>query len=282
VSGLAVRMKSKDAFRPQSGAVTRFPTARAPRFKVNAQALAPLLEALGIVIIPTNQTRRANATVAKGTLQRILDQYGERHLTLLLRTVVETEGNARALIDPVLCAISAVMLAYPAWPETGLRWLEAFDGIDLLELHNIARPLKPAEPARSTIAGMLVARLYPIFILPKVKPPKKVYVPKRPPDGARRAIEQGLFLLDHKGPHANSPISQVGCDKFGLSAAECAQVINAARIYGERPDLVARLSRDALFTLSAPSTSASTRLEIERRLQAGERVTAKEMVRGTR
>jgi hypothetical protein len=47
--------------------------------------------------------------------------------------------------------------------------------------------------------------------------------------------------------------------------------MNAARLYGDNPELVARLSRDALFALSAPS-SASVRLEVERRLADGERV----------
>ena len=40
------------------------------------------------------------------------------------------------------------------------------------------------------------------------------------------------------------------------------------------PEQVAKLSRHALFTLSMPSLPASARLEIERRLAAGERVTA--------
>jgi hypothetical protein len=227
----------------------------------------------------THQTRRANCTVARGTLQRLLEQQGEQHLPLLVRTIVESEGNACALIDPVLCAISAVMLAYPAWPETGLRWIEAFDDIDLMKMHDIVRPLKPAEPARSTIAGMLVQRLHPIFCPPKVKPPKKVYEPKKPPNGARIAIEQGLFLLQHKGPHANSPISQIAYEKFKLSASECCQVINAARLYGKRQELVARLSREALFRLSAPMMPANVRQAIERRLSAGERMGGPEIER---
>jgi hypothetical protein len=158
-----------------------------------------------------------------------------------------------------------------------MPWLETFDGIDLLQMHNIARPLKPGEPARSVVAGMLVARLYAVFTAANVKPPKKVFVPKRPPDGARKAIELGLFLLEHKGPHAKCPISRLGHEKFGLSASERAQVMNAARFYGDRPELVAKLSRNALFTL--PSLPASARLEIERRLETGERVTAGEIVR---
>jgi hypothetical protein len=65
----------------------------------------------------------------------------------------------RALIEPVILAISATMLAYLAWPETGLQWLEAFDDINLLQMRNIARPLKPGDLVRSAVAGMLVARL---------------------------------------------------------------------------------------------------------------------------
>jgi hypothetical protein len=111
---------------------------------------------------------------------------------------------------------------------------------------------------------------------------EKVFVPKRPPDGARRAIGQGLVLLQHKGLHANSPISRLGYEKFGLSTSECSQVMNAARLYGGRPELVAELSRDALFRLSMPSLPATARLEIESRLAARERVTAGEIVRQTR
>jgi hypothetical protein len=260
-------------------AVARFPAPRARKGEQNHDALEGLLTALGVTIVPANKTRGANATAARATLQRILDQHGAQHLTLLLRAIVESEGNARALIEPVLYAISAVMVAYPAWPETGMRWLEAFDDINLLQMHNIARPLKPGDLARSAVAGMLVARLYPVFTVAKVRAPRKVYEPKKMPGAARRAIEQGVFLLEHKGPHANSPISKLGYEKFGLNALECSQVLNAARRYGDRPELVARLSRDALFALSMPSLPASARLEIERRLAAGEQVTAKQILK---
>ena len=70
---------------------------------------------------------------------------------------------------------------------------------------------RDARPGRrSAVAGMLVARLDPVFTAAKVKRPRKVYVPKKMPGAARRAIEQGLFLLQHKGPHANSSTSNLG------------------------------------------------------------------------
>jgi hypothetical protein len=215
---------------------------------------------LDVKVISTNETRRPNCTAAGGTLQRLLDQEGEQHLTMLKRTIVESEGNGGALIDPVLCAISAVMLAYPAWLETGLRWIEAFDD------NASPQDSAPAEACRTgTVdhrrhAGTAAAS----DILP--------------PNGARIAIKQGLFLLQHKGPQANSPISQIGAEQ-GLAPGECCQVINAARLYGDRQDLVARLSREALFRLSAPIMPGDVRQAIERRLAAGERLREPEMER---
>jgi hypothetical protein len=259
--------------------VVAFPAKRARKTQADKDALARLLKALDDKVINTHQTRRPNCTVARGTLQRLLDQEGEEHLTMLIRTIVESKGNARALIDPVIMAVNAVMLAYPAWPQTGLAWIEAFDELDLMRMHDMVRPLKPQDPARSTIAGMLVQRLHPVFCPPKVKPPKKVYEPKKPPNGARIAIEQGMFLLQHKGPHANSPISHIAYERFKLSPGECCQVINAARLCGDRQDLVARLSREALFRLSAPIMPDDVRQAIERRLAAGERLGGPEIER---
>jgi hypothetical protein len=96
---------------------------------------------------------------------------------------------------------------------------------------------------------------------------------------ARRAIEQGLELIQLKGPHTTSPITRVARDRFGLSASECGQVINAARRYGDKIWLVEKLSRDALFTLASPSLPESVREVVERRLRAGEIVRAPEIRR---
>ena len=185
----------------------RFPRKASRKRRPDPGALELLLDALDVKIIPTNKTRADNETTARGTLQRLLDQQGAEHLRIVLRAIVESEGNARALIDPVIMAVSAVALAYPAWPATGLAWIELYDGLDLFAMHQIVRPLKPDDKARSMIAGMLVARLHPVFCPPKAKRAKAEKPPK-PPTGARKAIEQGLELLKYKGPHANSPIGR--------------------------------------------------------------------------
>jgi hypothetical protein len=242
--------------------------------KVRPDALDRLLSALDITIIQNNESARPNTTKARGKLQRILDQHGEQHLILVLRTILESESNSKALIDPVICAVSTVMLKYPAWPETGLRWIEAFDDINLLHLHNIVRPLKPDEPARSALAGIIVEKLWPIFTVLKVKPPKKVKVST---DAAKRALEKGLALLAQKGPHANSQIPRELCEQLGIEPQKANYYMMAARRYGDRQQLVARLPRNALFALSMPSLPTEVRKVVEQRLAAGEKVMAKEI-----
>jgi hypothetical protein len=96
------------------------------------------------------------------TLRGILAAHGEEHFTLTVRTIIETEGNARAMVAPVLLAISDVLLAYPNWAST-TAWLDAFDAIDLLSLLRLARPLcnVSKQKPRAAIGGMLVQLLQP-------------------------------------------------------------------------------------------------------------------------
>jgi hypothetical protein len=48
---------------------------------------------LGVEILPTNRKPGTGQTTAGGTLHAIYRTYGEGHLTLLLRTLMETDGN---------------------------------------------------------------------------------------------------------------------------------------------------------------------------------------------
>jgi hypothetical protein len=252
-----------------------FPREKRPaRPGPDADALARLCKALEIRIVPTKRRPRENETTAAGTLQKILRRYGEAHFTMMVRTIAETKGNATALTEPVLWAISDVMLAQPSWPNTGSDWLTAFDSIDLRSLQKMARPLFAISklPARAAIGGMLVQRLQPIFSPPKVKPPRKVPPPPKP-GTALKAIEQGLALLVVKGQHANSPISRQA-HKLGLYGTDVAQVQLAARLYGDRPELVSRLSRDALFELCSAQTPPVVRAAVEAKLAAGHKVIA--------
>jgi hypothetical protein len=78
------------------------------RAKPTADALARLCAALDVKIVPVTRRPRDNETTAVATLRGILAAHGEEHFTLTVRTIIETEGNARAMVAPVLLAISDV------------------------------------------------------------------------------------------------------------------------------------------------------------------------------
>jgi hypothetical protein len=50
---------------------------------------------------------------------------GRGYVTVLLRTILESDGNRDALIEPVVVAVSSCMR--PEWTNRGLAWIEAFD-----------------------------------------------------------------------------------------------------------------------------------------------------------
>jgi hypothetical protein len=137
---------------------------------------------LEIQVIPTHQAIGPMKTKAGQTLRNVCRRHGAGHLIMVLRTITESAGNELALTEPCLLGISDVMLTHPTWPEAGLKWIEAFDGIDLLGMMKAAKANKRAAPARAAIATMLYAKLAPIFTPPpKPKRIKKPYVYKRGP-----------------------------------------------------------------------------------------------------
>lgn len=121
--------------------------------------LASICDELGIRLIPPNVNRSPGASKCGNVMERILRTYGEGHLILLLRTVMESENNRMALVAPVIWALSDVMQANPRWPDRGLEWLEAFDAIDLCEIWARAKLANGAPPERHGIASKLTELL---------------------------------------------------------------------------------------------------------------------------
>jgi hypothetical protein len=98
-------------------------------------ALARICAGVGVEIIPIDKgTPRPGQTTAKATLRKILAERGEGHLVQLLRTFMETENNGTRIDAFALLAISDIMVAHPEWADSGLRWLDVFDRIDLGEI----------------------------------------------------------------------------------------------------------------------------------------------------
>lgn len=75
------------------------------------------------------------------TLQKVV-RHGEDHLTIVLRLIVETKGNATELWAATITAISEMLLAMPWLVERGLSLFDEFDQIDLSSLRRRAKKVK--------------------------------------------------------------------------------------------------------------------------------------------
>ncbi len=117
--------------------------------------LASICVDLEITVIQPHVTRTPGTTKCGNTFERIRRRYGEGHLILLLRTIMESENNRMALVEPVIWAISDVMLANPKWPDKGMEWLVAFDEIDLCAIWALSKRANGAPRERHGVAYKL-------------------------------------------------------------------------------------------------------------------------------
>lgn len=58
--------------------------------------------------------RAPKRTCAEQAMERILKHHGAGHLTIVLKSIVETENNGTELVAPVICTVSDIILAYRA------------------------------------------------------------------------------------------------------------------------------------------------------------------------
>jgi hypothetical protein len=149
---------------PQSGRVVRFRRKADARPQPNPDALARLCKALEIEILPTCVNRsRPGQTHAGNVMLRIMRNHGAGHLTVVLRAIIESEGNATKLRAETIWAISDCILARPDWERQGLAFLEAFDAIDLKDLRKRAKAILPRHGARVVLGVLLWERLREAF-----------------------------------------------------------------------------------------------------------------------
>lgn len=252
--------------------------------------LAAICADVGVEILPTTATVRAGQTTARSTLQQILEDRGEGHVIQLLRTFTETE-NHRARIDAfALYAISDIMVSRPAWADSGLRWYEIFDAIDIAAAQRQAKLNRDVVPQRYGVASALFCDLHSAFV-----PPAPA---KRPSKKERIATEKARL--------AAARLAQVECNlelgrrlmalrditpsnkKFGLAvrrdfdlhdSLHVAEVMRVARLYGERPEIFNNVGWRVLKELASSVTSDEERRKFETRIAAGERVTGVEIIR---
>jgi hypothetical protein len=190
----------------QKGAVAKFPTLRARKTAPAADAPAAFLGPTWTYAHELERERWAAEQLAellarmeappideaaRQRLQRLIYWHGPEHVTLLIRTITESEANEGALVEPVISAMSSVMSSHRDWTDKGLAWIEAFDSIPLLAIVETMRGLDLFKESSlshylSTIlSNKLQKSLEPPVPSPK---PKRAYK-KRTPKAAERKME---------------------------------------------------------------------------------------------
>lgn len=126
--------------------------------------LAQVCKDLEIRVVPNSRhrTRMMGETCAERSMEKILRLHGPGHLTIVLKSIIETRSNGRQLVAPVILAVSDIIKAHPSWAQT-TEWLDALDEANLAEMWEIARANRKAAKPRAAIATMLFNRLREIL-----------------------------------------------------------------------------------------------------------------------
>lgn len=216
-------------------------------------------------------------------LQKIIRYHGEERATLVIRTIIESEGNELALVEPVISAVSQVMSRRPEWPERGLAWIAAFDAIPLLQIVDTMRGLEifREDSIGTYLATSLESRLAKVFTeapVPEIAPPPKVPMSQAriPAIISKVALGRELAAIRDKTPN-NRKFGELARARCDLEASEISELMRVARAYGDREEIIGRLSWRGLVALSASTLSAQTRLGLETRIRAGERISASQI-----
>jgi hypothetical protein len=206
---------------------------------------------------------------------------GPGRVTLLVRTIIESDGNHDALIEPIVSAVSMAMR--PQWTERGLAWIEAFDQIRLTEILQTMRGLDLF--SEKNLPHYLSTVLYNKLckILTPAKPalkPSATREPKLPASllrvpGVEKKIRLGLDLLALRSAiKSHREYGRQVRRKFDIETKLAVNALKVARLYGATPEVYTRLSWNALVTLASPTLPAAARKALERRIVGGERIGA--------
>ena len=139
-----------------------------------------LCRQLEIKIIDTADRAGPLRTSAVNTIRRMLADHGQDHTVVVLRAITEgNPANRTMLNEYTIKAVGDVVCAHPGWVQRGMEWLEAWDGVDLVQIRNSAKS-SGIRPLRHAIGAMVCLRLTEILgpsVLPK--PPKIKREPNR-------------------------------------------------------------------------------------------------------
>ncbi|WP_298106492.1 hypothetical protein [Bradyrhizobium sp.] len=200
---------------------------------------------------------------------------GRGHLTFLIRTITESEGNAGALIAPIVAAVNSAMR--PQWTATGMRWLEAFDRIPLLSILETMRGLHLfRESSLPEYLGISIQnRLWKAF------GPDALPVPEHIAE-IERLMALGRKLAELKSRSKNLRDFGARCKKLrgDIAKQTASEAIRVAQVYSGRADIYLKVRNwKVLAALSSPRLPASKRVSFESSIIAGEKISAAEVER---
>jgi hypothetical protein len=185
-----------DDMPPPPGVVSedRMPWERTDRFAKEVEKILASVEAPAV-------DAQVHLTLQKHLYRSgIFGTDGRGHVTLLIRTIIESENNGDGLIEPIVSAVSACMR--PEWTGRGLKWIEAFDQIPLVDILTKLRDLDlfPEKELEQHYAMGIQRRLWRIFGPDVVPKPVKVKRPKmtRPSGISERSWNDVLALKKPK------------------------------------------------------------------------------------
>jgi hypothetical protein len=205
---------------------------------------------------------------------------GRGHITLLIRTILESENNADALVEPIVSAVSSCMR--PAWTDLGLRWIEAFDKIPLTAILQQMRGLNLfSENSIAHYYSVALQNKLAAILEPTARPATKPQRERKPPRvltriaGVAANVALGRQLVALRAQvKSNRAFSHAVRARFDIDTQHAVECAAAARAYGSRPEIFGKLSWNALVALSSPTMPAPVRLDLEVHILAGERIGA--------
>jgi hypothetical protein len=249
-----------------------------------------LFESLEIEYIPSSEARRRGprSTCCGNVVQRLILKHGLPHAVIVLKTIIETEGNEGELIADVIHAISDLIRAHPRWVGLGGIWLEAFDQISLAQVRRTAKATG-VQPLCDAIMTLLCVELEKILgpsKLPKAPKPIRIKREPKPPRSVTRipeiekniALGVGLLALRAATP-SNSRFGRQARARFDVDHLQTSWAMRVARLYAERPEIYRAASWVTLVELSSPKMSSSVRQALEAKILAGQSVTAPQIRR---
>lgn len=107
-----------------------------------------LCRSAGVRLVGKDRRCRPGESRARQTIRRLALRHGDEHVRLVLRLIVESRNNRTELHAETIMAMSAVILANPAW-EARSGLMDAMDRIELGPLRQRAKASPTPALARS-------------------------------------------------------------------------------------------------------------------------------------